>query len=389
MSDQPYHQSLRLKNFTAFAAAEFDFVPGINVFVGENGTGKTHVMKALYAMQLTQSRQSRSIRTTLEDLFQTKNVADVIRIGANQTVTANINGSYAGDKWTYVIQRSASTGRHAEVSVDNWILGAERPVFIPAIDMMGHTKGFTEAYDEVRLDFDLTCRDVVNLLRLERRNGNSQALFDESLDEPLARLLNGKIERDDEGRFYLATKAGRLPMPMVAEGLRKIATLIQLERNGWLTAGTTLFWDEPEVNLNPILMGEVVSAILALTRRGIQVFLATHSYVILKEIDLQTRKEDTVRYFAFQGSEKGTVVNATEDFALLSPNPILEQYDSLYDRELTRSTGRNRSALLVTFQSRVNSQIPNLRLWAEPVSVAVLDTAEWNRRYPQYPARLL
>ncbi len=47
------------------------------------------------------------------------------------------------------------------------------------------------------------------------------------------------------------------------------------------------------------------------------------------------------------------------------------------------------SALLVTFQSRVNSQIPSLRLWAEPVSVAVLDTAEWNRRYPQYPARLL
>lgn len=342
MSDQPYHQSLHLRNFTAFTDAAFEFVPGINIFVGENGTGKTHVMKTLYAMQLTQSRQSRSIRTTLEDLFQSKNVADVIRIAANQTTTANINGSYADDTWTYVVQRSASIGGDAEISVDNWISGAERPVFIPAIDMMGHTKGFTEAYDEVRLDFDLTCRDVVNLLRLERRNGNSQALFNEGLDEPLARLLNGKIERDDEGRFYLATEAGRLPMPMVAEGLRRIATLVQLERNGWLTSGTTLFWDEPEVNLNPILMGEVVSAILALTRRGVQVFLATHSYVILKEIDLQTRKEDTVCYFAFQGSEEGTTVNATEDFALLSPNPILEQYDSLYDRELTRSTGRNR-----------------------------------------------
>ena len=57
MSERAYHQSLRLRNFTAFAAAEFDFVPGVNVFVGENGTGKTHVMKALYAMQLTQSRE--------------------------------------------------------------------------------------------------------------------------------------------------------------------------------------------------------------------------------------------------------------------------------------------------------------------------------------------
>ena len=215
-------------------------------------------------------------------------------------------------------------------------------MFIPAIDMMGHTKGFTEAYEEVRLDFDLTCRDVVNLLRLERRNGKAEASSDERLDKPLARLLDGEIERDDQGRFYLVNALGRLPMPMVAEGLRKIATLVQLERNGWLLPGTTLFWDEPEVNLNPILMDEIVGAILSLTRRGVQVFLATHSYVILKELDLQTRKDDAVRYFAFQPGAEGTTVNATDDFALLKPNPILDQYDSLYDRELTRSTGRNR-----------------------------------------------
>lgn len=342
MSDQPYHQSLRLKNFTAFAAAEFEFVPGVNVFVGENGTGKTHVMKALYAVQLAQSRE-RGIYETIGGLFQAEDVTGIIRVNVRDDTGSTVSGIYGSRKWSYDIQRTGYLGRIAghTVAID-YPFKPERPVFIPAIDMMGHTKGFTEAYDEVRLDFDLTCRDVVNLLRLERKNGNPQPPFDEKLDEPLARLLNGKIERDDDGRFYLATKAGRLPMPMVAEGLRKIATLVQLERNGWLTSGTTLFWDEPEVNLNPILMGEVVSAILALTRRGVQVFLATHSYVILKEIDLQTRKEDTVRYFAFQGSEAGTTVNATEDFALLSPNPILEQYDSLYDRELTRSTGRNR-----------------------------------------------
>ncbi len=338
MSDYTYHKSLRLRNFTAFQDASFDFVPGINAFVGENGTGKTHVMKALYAMQLTQSRVSRSISTTLEDLFQTKDVADMVRLGTGKGAIADVGGFYAGDEWSYAIERGVPTG----VAVDNRTLKAERPVFIPAIDMMGHTKGFTEAYEEVRLDFDLTCRDVVNLLRLERRNGKASASSDAGLDKSLARLLNGEIERDDEGRFYLVSALGRLPMPMVGEGLRKIATLAQLERNGWLSPGTTLFWDEPEVNLNPLLMGEVVGAILSLTRRGVQVFLATHSYVILKELDLQTRKGDAVRYFAFQPGDEGTTVNAPEDFALLRPNPILDQYDSLYDRELTRSTGRNR-----------------------------------------------
>ena len=335
MSDRPYHQSLRLRNFTAFQDAAFEFVPGVNVFVGENGTGKTHVMKALYAVQLAQSRELSDVRTILEDLFQTKDAVDVVRLGTGKTAIADVSGRYAGLPWGYSGQRNFYA-----ISSSSETYKPERPVFIPAIDMMGHTKGFTEAYDEVRLDFDLTCRDVVNLLRLERKNGTGHRVA--PMDEPLARLLNGEIERDDAGRFYLVSKQGRLPMPMVAEGLRKIATLVQLERNGWLATGTTLFWDEPEVNLNPILMGEIVSAILALTRRGVQVFLATHSYVILKELDLQTKREDTVRYFAFQPGADGTTVMATEDLSLLAPNPILDEYASLYDRELTRSTGRNR-----------------------------------------------
>ena len=300
MSDYAYHKSLRLNNFTAFADAFFEFVSGVNVLVGENGTGKTHVMKALYAMHLTQAREARSISTTLEDLFQTKEVSDVVRMGVGDDPIANVSGSYAGSDWHYAIPRSAIFGPIAWGAPNALAPRPERPVFIPAIDMMGHTKGFTEAYEEVRLDFDLTCRDVVNLLRLERRNGKAEASPGERVDETLARLLDGDIDRDEQGRFYLVNALGRLPMPMVAEGLRKIATLVQLERNGWLLPGTTLFWDEPEVNLNPILMDEVVGAILSLTRRGVQVFLATHSYVILKELDLQTRKGDSVRYFAFQ-----------------------------------------------------------------------------------------
>ena len=37
---------LMVKNLTVFAEAESQFAPGLNVIVGENGTGKTHVLKA-------------------------------------------------------------------------------------------------------------------------------------------------------------------------------------------------------------------------------------------------------------------------------------------------------------------------------------------------------
>lgn len=40
---------VQLRNFTAFAELDLELSPGINVLVGANGTGKTHLMKVCYA----------------------------------------------------------------------------------------------------------------------------------------------------------------------------------------------------------------------------------------------------------------------------------------------------------------------------------------------------
>lgn len=37
---------LQLKNFTAFTELAIDFSPRINIIIGENGTGKTQLLKA-------------------------------------------------------------------------------------------------------------------------------------------------------------------------------------------------------------------------------------------------------------------------------------------------------------------------------------------------------
>ena len=41
---------LHLKNFIAFADLGIDFSPGINIVIGENGTGKTQLLKAILAL---------------------------------------------------------------------------------------------------------------------------------------------------------------------------------------------------------------------------------------------------------------------------------------------------------------------------------------------------
>ena len=49
----------KLERFTAFDSLDIAFSPGVNVFVGENGTGKTHLMKVCYAAcDVTTSKSS-------------------------------------------------------------------------------------------------------------------------------------------------------------------------------------------------------------------------------------------------------------------------------------------------------------------------------------------
>ena len=41
---------LTLKNFVVFTDLSIDFSPGINIIIGENGTGKTQLLKAILAL---------------------------------------------------------------------------------------------------------------------------------------------------------------------------------------------------------------------------------------------------------------------------------------------------------------------------------------------------
>ena len=43
-------KSLKIKNFTVFSQTNLSFSPGINVFIGGNGMGKSHLLKLGYTV---------------------------------------------------------------------------------------------------------------------------------------------------------------------------------------------------------------------------------------------------------------------------------------------------------------------------------------------------
>ena len=130
---------------------------------------------------------------------------------------------------------------------------------------------------------------------------------------------------------------------MLAEGLRKLGLLWLLIQNGTLGEGSVLFWDEPETNLNPRLFGPVVEILLELQRQGVQIFIATHDYLILKQLDLQTTEGDRVTYNALYRDKAGELVcNTTESYLDIDPNAIADAFSDVYDLEVHRSLRKSK-----------------------------------------------
>lgn len=125
---------------------------------------------------------------------------------------------------------------------------------------------------------------------------------------------------------------------MIAEGIRKFGILQKLLANGSLTRNTTLYWDEPEANLNPALLRKLAAILAELARQGFQIILATHSMSLLKEFHILSREKEKgelpIKYFSLSAEPGGptTVVDRT-DFKYL-PNVTaldveLDQADDL------------------------------------------------------------
>jgi predicted ATPase len=119
--------------------------------------------------------------------------------------------------------------------------------------------------------------------------------------------------------------------------------LARLISTGVLLEQGYLFWDEPETNLNPKLIKVLAQVIVSLADQGIQVFLATHSVFLVREIAILTggRKQKTQsKYFSLAASgddevsrlEQGSEIDELSTLVLLDEE--LLQSDRYVDSSL-------------------------------------------------------
>lgn len=356
-------KSLVVKNFTVFSDATFDFSPGINVIIGENGLGKSHILKLCYTsawLSHTTGNGQRSVAETKQSLQ--KRLAEKLvavfrpdslgrlakrergRTGADVNVTFSIRGadlhfSFATNSKSEVVLRKMPTS-HLKAPV----------IFFPTKEVISMFPRFASLYRDYHIEIDETYYDLCLALERPLLRGARYEVVSRLL-EPLEDLLEGSV-RNDNGRFILRLRGqGNMEMPLVAEGIRKLAMVAYLIANGSLMNKATLYWDEPETNLNPKLISSLAKILALVAQQGTQVVLATHSLFLLKEIDLQIKTTggtapSPARFFALQKGDEGVVVHSGDNLEEVEPIAALDaeiEQASRYEREAAPIRDRKES----------------------------------------------
>ena len=328
---------IKLENFTAFKDLEVEFSPGINALIGANGTGKTHLMKVCYA-GCDAAKTGASFRDKLLGVLLPSG-GYLHRLIKQQEVTASAEVKIGNEVLDIQFSIEVALGIDR---VNDGRLRERLPVesvYIPVKETLANAPGFLSLYTAREVHFEEVYQDILLKAYLPALRKPVDETHEQMLDS-LENVIGGKVIVKGE-EFFLSNEQGDLEFTLLAEGWRKLGLLWLLIRNGTLQNGSVLFWDEPEANLNPKMFRVVIEVLLELQRAGVQVFFATHDYVILKELDLQMTEEDTVAFHSLYRDDTGEIAcRTTGQFLDVHPNAIGEAFDDLYDRQIERSMRR-------------------------------------------------
>ena len=195
------------------------FNEGINIVIGENGTGKTSLLKMIYAATQVPSNPS-SNRDNKDILYY---FADHL---ADPSVFKNHHAM--GDSYGFIVSSDGfdfaydvSNGRYT--FDEEWHCKDWRCVFIPDTEMLSHSKGFLALYNKFRIPFDVTQADIITNASLPEPREMTPVM--KRTLEKISVVIDGTVIMENDV-FYILKKDGyKVDFSLEAEGFRKFGLL--------------------------------------------------------------------------------------------------------------------------------------------------------------------
>jgi AAA15 family ATPase/GTPase len=315
-------KSLTARNFMGFDVIKQQHFAPINIFLGKNDSGKTSLLKLIYSSLSAIDEYSKRVqheelllkKVVAEKLLNTfqpgkKGLGELVNKISKEKLSVDIE--FYHDKLKYEDRLHYAFGD----STTNTIVDCQdsirsinesfKCVFVPAKEVLTALKAIRATRDNLRIPgFDDTYLDLIRALVIPTQQGKIKTELHE-VNKKLEALFDGKIEQKDEDDFIFKKGNTEYQMTLTAEGVKKIGILTTLIKNRQLNGNSVLMMDEPETALHPQAVRELVEMVFLMAKAGIQVFIATHSYFVLKQFYICAQREKKEAYcFSLEKNER-------------------------------------------------------------------------------------
>ena len=290
--------TIELENFGIIEKLDWQKLGKINLIIGDNSTGKTFLLKSLYTAMWTieeykRGDDQRNISQILVEklfwTFQTEKIGDLVRKGSENNALS-LKMHFNSKTFCYSFGNktvNSITGVDNDIPPRN-----DNSIFLPAKEVLSLHNIILKSREQDKVfGFDDTYLDLARALRDKPQKGKNFTQFSKSRKN-LEDMLGGTIEYEqDSSRWQFRKGKQKFSIGVTAEGVKKIAILDTLLSNRYLTPNSIVFIDEPESALHPKAISQLLDIIATLAESGIQFFLASHSYFVIKKLHLISRQK--------------------------------------------------------------------------------------------------
>ena len=331
-----------LRNFGPLQDIQWPNLGKINLVIGANGTGKTFLLKSLYSAMKTveeykRGDDQRSAAEILADklywTFQPEKIGDLVRKGADSSLSCKVTVTERDFAYSF----GKDTVKNISTVETDVLPRANNSIFLPAKEILSLHNIILKSREQDKVfGFDDTYLDLARALRVSPMVGRNYSVFSKSRQD-LEKILEGKVEFDvSSGRWQFKKGNQKFPIGVTAEGVKKIAILDTLLGNRYLDTDSIIFIDEPESALHPRAISQFMDIIAMLAEGGIQFFMASHSYFVVKKLFL-VAQERNLSIPVISAGDNGWVTGDLHDG--MPDNSIINESIRLYKEEVELALG--------------------------------------------------
>lgn len=289
---------IELKNFGPLSKLNWGNLGSINLIVGGNGTGKTFLLKAVYSAMRTleEYKRGNERRTDAELLaeklywiFQPDKIGDLVTKGTDGALSFTVQI----DRQNFIYSFGKNTTKQIS-SLENHVPPrSSNSIFLPAKEVLSlHQIILKSREQDKAFGFDDTYLDLARALRQSTKTGKNHDQFAQSR-QSLEDIFGGRVEYDETSGHWQFKKGNqKFPIGVTSEGIKKLAILDTLLANRYLDTNSIVFIDEPESSLHPVAVSQLLDIVAVLAKSGIQFFLASHSYFVVKKLYLIAQEQN-------------------------------------------------------------------------------------------------